>query len=65
MFSPFSIGFFYRPVPLIPCRNHIIIEDFLYLSKNAKALGGKAYQEFLEIENVVEELDLLEIKDFK
>ncbi len=65
MFFSFSIGSFYRPVPLIPYINHIMIEDFLYLSKNAKALSEKAYQEFLEIENVMEELDVLEIKDIK
>ncbi len=55
MFSSFSIGVFYRPVPLIPYINHIMIEDFLYLSKNAKALSEKAYHDFLEIESVIED----------
>lgn len=54
MFFSFSIASFYRPVPLIPYTNHLLIEDFLYLSKNAKALSEKAYQEFLEVESVVE-----------
>jgi len=65
VFSSFSVGSLYPPVPFISYVSHTVIEDFLYLSKNAKALGKKAYQEFLEIENIVEELDVLEIKDFK
>jgi len=32
------------------------IEDELYLMSNRSALGTQAYQEFLEIEEVVEEL---------
>jgi hypothetical protein len=55
VFYSFSISLFYRPVPLISNANHIMIEDFLYLSNNAKALSEKAYQEFLEIENIVED----------
>lgn len=54
MFSSFSIASFYRPVPFISSTNCIMIEDFLYLSKNAKALDEKAYQKFLEIESIVE-----------
>ncbi len=33
------------------------IEDEMYLMRNAKALGEEAYKEFLEIEEVVEDLD--------
>jgi hypothetical protein len=55
VFFSFSIGSFYRLVPLIPYTNHLLIEDFLYLSKNAKALSEKTYQEFLEIENVIDD----------
>lgn len=32
------------------------IEDELYLYKNSKALGKKSYDQFLEIEEVVEDL---------
>lgn len=32
------------------------IEDELYLMNNQKALGTEAYQEFLEIEEVIENL---------
>ena len=32
------------------------IEDEMYLMKNAKALGEEAYNEFLEIEEVSEDL---------
>ncbi len=33
------------------------IEDEMYLMRNAKALGEKAYDEFMEIENIVEDFD--------
>jgi len=33
------------------------IEDEMYLMRNTKALGEEAYEEFLEIEEVVEDLD--------
>lgn len=55
MFNSFSVGSLYPPVPFISYTNYIMIKDFLYLSKNAKALCEKAYQEFLEIEDVVED----------
>lgn len=32
------------------------IEDELYLMDNQKALGGEAYKEFLNIEEIVEDL---------
>ena len=32
------------------------IEDEMYLMRNAKALGAEAYEEFLETEEVVEDL---------
>lgn len=46
-----------HPVLLNASNEITLIEDELYLMCNQKALGVQAYKEFLEVEEIVEDLE--------